>query len=928
MTATANSIAGHYSVTAASAGSAPVGFSLTNQYGVAFSGLSDQSIVYGTASVTFAGKISDGSLAPAGEDVAVTLDGVTQEATIGSDGSFSTTFNDTAGLGVAGSPYTVSYSYAGDGTFPPASQTGKLTVTPATPTVSVHDAGGTYNGSPFVASAAVAGVSGQPGPSLEGVGLTLSYFTGSTATGTPLSGPPSAAGTDTVQASFAGSTDYVAATAQATFVIAQAAPTITWAKPGSIVYGTALGSAQLDATASVPGTFAYNPAAGAVLGAGVHTLSVTFTPTDTIDYATATAMTSITVSQATPAITWSTPAPITYGTPLGSGQLDASANVPGSFSYTPTAGTVLGAGTQTLSVIFTPSDTTDYTTATASIMISVNQVNPGITWSTPAAIVYGTALGSAQLDATANVPGSFAYNPAAGAVLGAGRDTLSVTFTPSDTTDYTTATATTTITVNQATPTITWSTPAPMTYGTALGSAQLDATASAPGTFAYTPAAGTVLGAGSQTLSVTFTPSDTADYTTATATTTITVNQAVPMITWAAPASIVYGTKLGPAQLDATAGVSGTFVYVPGTGAVPRAGMDTLSVTFTPTDSADYMQATATTSITVTQATPAITWNPPQPITYGTPLGSGQLDAAANVQGSFSYSPAAGTILGAGTQTLSVTFTPSDSTDYTSPTVQTSITVEPATPSVTWSSPAPIVYGTPLGGSQLDATANVPGSFLYSPAAGAVLGVGSDTLSVTFTPSDGTDFTPATATTSITVNQAIPAITWTSPISIVYGTSLGPGQLDASASVPGSFTYNPVAGTVLGAGTHQLSVTFSPTDSTDYTAATATTTLNVAQATPAIKWNSPASIVYGTRLGSGQLDASASVAGSFAYNPAGGAILARATRGSPSASRRPTPPITPRPRARRRSRSSVPSRRSASAAGAPSTIPPSPRRRW
>ena len=53
-------------------------------------------------------------------------------------------------------------------------------------------------------------------------------------------------------------------------------------------------------------------------------------------------------------------------------QLDATANVPGTFIYTPAAGTVLGAGNdQTLSVSFTPTDTTDYTTdaATASIRV-------------------------------------------------------------------------------------------------------------------------------------------------------------------------------------------------------------------------------------------------------------------------------------------------------------------------------------------------------------------------------------------------------------------------------------------------------------------------------------------------------------------------------------------------------------------------------
>ena len=48
----------------------------------------------------------------------------------------------------------------------------------------------------------------------------------------------------------------------------------------------------------------------------------------------------------------------------------------------------------------------------------------------------------------------------------------------------------------KATPTITWSTPADITYGTALSATQLNATASVPGTFVYTPAAGTVLNAG------------------------------------------------------------------------------------------------------------------------------------------------------------------------------------------------------------------------------------------------------------------------------------------------------------------------------------------------------------------------------------------------------------------------------------------------
>jgi Bacterial Ig-like domain (group 3)/Domain of unknown function DUF11 len=75
-------------------------------------------------------------------------------------------------------------------------------------------------------------------------------------------------------------------------------PVITWPTPAAITYGTALSGTQLNATASVPGTFSYSPAAGTVLAPGTYTLSVTFTPTDTTDYVSVTITVSITVGKA------------------------------------------------------------------------------------------------------------------------------------------------------------------------------------------------------------------------------------------------------------------------------------------------------------------------------------------------------------------------------------------------------------------------------------------------------------------------------------------------------------------------------------------------------------------------------------------------------------------------------------------------------
>ncbi len=55
-------------------------------------------------------------------------------------------------------------------------------------------------------------------------------------------------------------------------------------------------------------------------------------------------------------------------------------------------------------------------------------------------------------------------------------------------------------------------------------------------------------------------------------------------------------------------------------------------------------------------------------------------------------------------------------------------------PGLSWATPAAINYGTPLGATQLDATAITPGTFVYSPAAPTVLPAGTSTLNVTFTP--------------------------------------------------------------------------------------------------------------------------------------------------------------------------------------------------
>jgi hypothetical protein len=80
------------------------------------------------------------------------------------------------------------------------------------------------------------------------------------------------------------------------------------------------------------------------------------------------------VAPTTGVITWGGVADMNYGQPLTTNQLNATAKVPGSFAYSPTNGTVLDAGTDTLTVVFTPTDIVHYSAATDTVSVVVAPV--------------------------------------------------------------------------------------------------------------------------------------------------------------------------------------------------------------------------------------------------------------------------------------------------------------------------------------------------------------------------------------------------------------------------------------------------------------------------------------------------------------------------------------------------------------------------
>ncbi len=116
-------------------------------------------------------------------------------------------------------------------------------------------------------------------------------------------------GTHTITAEYPGDANYPASTSNTQTVFVGGTPTLTWGTPAAISYGTPLSSTQLNATDTIPGTYVYNPPAGTVLNAGPQNLAVTFTPADYKDFSTQNTSVTLTVNQASQAITFTTNPP-------------------------------------------------------------------------------------------------------------------------------------------------------------------------------------------------------------------------------------------------------------------------------------------------------------------------------------------------------------------------------------------------------------------------------------------------------------------------------------------------------------------------------------------------------------------------------------------------------------------------------------------
>ena len=453
---------------------------------------------------------------------------------------------------------------------------------------------------------------------------------------------PPAIGTYVVNVTFTPTsvTNYFTVSGTVTVTVDKVTPNVTaWPTASPITYGQTLASSTLSGgIASVPGTFAFTAPATTPDG-GTYSAAVTFTPTNTANCRKVSGSTSVTVNKATPSVTtWPTASPITYGQTLASSILTGgTASVTGTFAFTAPA-SAPNVGSYTAAVTFTPASTTNYTTASGTVKVTVGKGIPSVmNWPTASPITYGQTLASSTLTGgTAAVPGTFSFT-ASTTTPNAGTYAASVTFTPMNTTNYNPALGSVSVTVNKAAPSVsTWPTASPITYGQTLASSILTGgSASVAGTFSFDTAT-TAPDIGTHTALLTFTPTSSSNYSTVSGSVSVTVNKANPSITaWPTAGNIEYGQTLASSTLSGgTASVSGAFAFTtPAT--IPNTGTYAANVTFTPADTTHYSTVSGTVTVFVRNTTGSAWFVKPGATGDGTSWGSALASIQDAVDGAF-----------------------------------------------------------------------------------------------------------------------------------------------------------------------------------------------------------------------------------------------------------------------------------------------------
>ncbi|OWK43984.1 YDG domain-containing protein [Fimbriiglobus ruber] len=781
-------------------------------------------------------------------------------------------------------------------------------------------------------------------------GLTVGY--------TVVSGPATVsgnvltvtgAGSVVIQAIQAGDADYAAATAvQQTLVVNPASQTITFTPPAPVNFSVGL-TVNLAATSSSGLTVGYTVLSGPATVAGnvltvtgVGSVVIQATQAGDADYAAATTVEqTLVVNAAAQTITFNPPAPVTFAAGL-TVNLAATSSSGLTVSYTVVSGpatvsgnvlTVTGGGNVVIQA--TQAGDADFAAATAvQQTLVVNPASQTITFTTPAPVTFAAGL-TVNLAATSDSGLTVSYTVVSGPATVSG-NVLTVTgggsvviqATQAGNADFAAATAVQqTLVVNPASQTITFTTPAPVTFAVGL-TVNLAATSSSGLTVSYTVISGpatvsgnvlTVTGAGSVVIQAI--QAGDADFTAATAVQqTLVVNQGAQTITFTPPAPVNFAVGL-TVNLAATSssGLTVSYTVVSGPATVSGnvltvTGIGSVVIQATQAGDADFTAATAVQqTLVVNAAAQTITFNPPAPVTFAAGLtvnlaatsSSGLTVGYTVISGPATVSGNVLTVTGGGSVVIQAT--QAGDADFAAATpVQQTLVVNPASQTITFTPPAPVTFavgltvnlaatsssGLTVGYTVVSGPATVSGNVLTVTGGGSVV--------IQATQAGDADFAAATAVQrTLVVNPASQTITFTTlaPVNFAVGLTV---NLAATSSSGLTVSYTVISGpaTVSGnvltiTGIGSVVIQAIQAGDADFAAATAVQqTLVVNQGAQTITFTPPAPVNFavgltvnlaatsssGLTVGYTVVSGPATVSGNVLTVTGGGSVVIQATQ--------------------------------------------------
>ena len=846
-------------------------------------------------------------------------------------GSGSATVNSSTGLitGISVGTVTLTANAAGDADYNPASTSQLFIIDQVTPTLTITSANtmvvdGTLTATVTTTATASSGGAYSFAISAGSGSATVNSNGLITATGT---------GTVTLTVTSAGDTNYTSTSTSQLITIGKSTPTLAITSVNSLnVDGSLTVTTTTTADVSSGGVLSYTVSGGSgsatvdsnglLVGTGAGTITLTVSSSGDANYNGTSTSQLITIGMSTPSLV------ITSGSILNvddsltvTTTTTADVSSGGVLSYSVSGGsgsatvdsngllTAIGAGTVTLTV--SSSGDANYNGTSTSQLITIGMSTPSLVITSGSILNVDDSL-TVTTTTTADVSsgGVLSYSVSGGSgsatvdsnglltAIGAG--TVTLTVSSSGDANYNGTSTSQLITIGMSTPSLVITSVATTVVDATLTVTVSTTASHSIGTLSYsivddTGAATvdntgliTAVSAGMVTLTVS--SSGNADYNPTSVSQLITIGRATPVITIDSPNTLnVDDVITGDAFTSATLNRGGSFswILVGGSGSatidqdtseLTGISVGTVTLTSVTTGDADYYPASTDQLITITKATPTLTFTSDNNVNVdGTLATSVTTSATLGRGGSITYAISGGSgsatvdmntgvVTGIGTGTVTLIASSTGDTNYYEASLSQEIDINMATPTLTITSSASLVVDQSLTATMTTtATGGRGGVLNYSIVGGSgsatvdnntglitCISIGSVTL--TTTSSGDTDYYSASTSQLITIGKATPTLTITSVNNLlvdgsltattITNATLGRGGLItySIAGGSGSATVNSSTGLIAGIGAGTVTLTAGSEDDSNYYGTSTSQVLTINKTTPTLAITSSSTI--------------------------------------------------------------------------------------